>query len=166
MKFEIDNYKYRLIISQAVIMKVIGIKDLVSNTRYPWIFDIRHEKYGIISVKQGVLTRDDRGVEGYRFVTENKKKNKKFNIITNYDTYFCLGLDFNWKVIESVYIIPNEGWVKSLGTLSIYRSYSSKYDEFKIDSLPYHNAFCDLMSKVGTTTMIDTNNIRNWLKDS
>ncbi len=163
MKFEIDNPKGRLVISQAVIMKVLGIIDLVIETkRFPWIFDIRHDKYGKIYVRQASATGTGKN-DAYRFVIENNKViKKKFRI--EYDTYFFLGFSRE-KSIEKIYVIPNKGWIKELSSVSIYRKTSlSKYDEFKVDNVPYNNALIDLMSHIGYSTIIDINDIEEWLK--
>lgn len=166
MKFEIDNPKGRLVISQAVVMKVLGISDLVIEIkRFPWIFDIRHDKYGKIYVRQASATGTGK-TDAYRFVIENKKLNKKWNVKIVFDTYFFLGFSRDWKSIEKAYIIPNKGWIKDLSTVSIYRKTSlSKYDEFKVDNLPYNNAFYSLMSYIGAgSAIIDINDVEEWLK--
>lgn len=164
MKFEIDSPKGRLVIAQAVVMKVLGVSDLVIETkRFPWIFDIRHDKYGKIYVRQASATGTGK-TDAYRFVIENNKVNKKWKFRIEYDTYFFLGFSRE-KIIEKLYIIPNKGWVKDLLAVSIYRNTTlSKYDEFKIDNVPYNNAFIDLMSYIGHSTIIDINDIEEWLK--
>ena len=72
MKFQINGhngYRGKTVICQAAVMKVLGIDDLnVLNERFPWLFQIRHNQYGRVSVKQSVA----KGVghmEAYRFVT-------------------------------------------------------------------------------------------------
>lgn len=53
------------------------------------------------------------------------------------DTYICLGYDFKRENIETVYIIPNKGWISSLTKLTITRNASkcSIYDKFKIKDI-------------------------------
>jgi hypothetical protein len=165
MKFEVDNSKGRLVISQAVIMKVLGISDLViERKKFPWIFDIRHDKYGKIYVRQASARGNGR-MEVYRFIIENNKVNKKWKNKIEYDTYFLLGFSRDWKSIERLCIIPNKGWIEDLDTISIYKNTDlSKYDEFKVDHIPYYNAFNGLMLYIGDVTIFDIDDIKDWLK--
>lgn len=171
MKFEVNGhngYKGKTVICQATIMKVIGIKDLnLINDKFPWIFDIRYNQYGRISVKQS-LAKGVGYAEAYRFVTENHKRNKKYNNRIGCDTYFFLGFDLEWKNIEKTYIVPNQGRIKDIENITISKNaYSSLYDEFKVDNVPYNDALQDLMrfiEKDGNTVMVDIEDIKKWLK--
>lgn len=168
MKFEINGHnghKGKTVICQATVMKVLGIKDLNINERFSWIFDIRHNQYGRIGVKQSML----KGVgytEAYRFVTENhKKKNKKYNNRIDYDTYFFLGFDSEWKNIEKTYIVPNKGKIRDIENITIGKN--SLYDEFKVDNVPYNPALQSLMrfiEKDGNVVLVDTEDVDKWLK--
>ena len=171
MKFEINGhngYKGKMVLCQAAVMKVLGIKDLnVINEKFPWIFDIKHNQYGRVNVKQSVA----KGVghaDAYRFVTENHKMNKKFNNRIEYDTFFFLGFDLDWKNIEKTYIVPNQGQMKYIENITIGRhTYSSRYDEFKVDHVPYNDVLQSLMKfieKGGNIIMVDTEDVKNWLK--
>lgn len=171
MKFEINGhngYKGKTVLCQAVVMKVLEINDIsVINERFPWIFDIGHNKYGRVNVKQS-LAKGVGHAEAYRFMTENHKKNKKYNNIIDYDTYFLLGFDLNWKNIEKTYIVPNQGRIKYIENITIGKNvYSSGYDEFKVDHIPYNHTLHNLMKyieKNGNTVMIDTEDVKKWLK--
>jgi hypothetical protein len=148
-------------------MKVLGIKDLnLINDRFPWIFDIRCDKYGRINVKQSVA----KGVgytEAYRFATENHKRNKKYNNRIDCDTYFFLCFDLDWKNIEKTYIVPNQGRIKDIENITISKNtYSSTYDEFKVDHIPYNDTFHNLMKyikKNRNIVMVDIEDVKKWL---
>lgn len=171
MKFTINGYtgyRGKNVLCQATIMKVLGIKDIiVINERFPWIFDIRHNKYGRVSVKQS-LAKGKGHTESYRFVTENHRRNKKFNNIIEYDTYFFLGFDLDWKNIEKTYIIPNQGQMKYIENITISKSAcSSRYDEFKVDHVPYNDMLQNLkkfIKKDGNIVMVDIEDVKKWLK--
>lgn len=171
MKFEINGhngYRGKVAICQATIMKILGIKDLnLTNDKFPWIFTMMHDMYGRISVKQS-LAKGVGYAEAYRFTTENHKTNKKYNNIIEYDTYFLLGFDLEWKNIEKTYIIPNKGRIKYIENITISKNtYSSGYDEFKVDHAPYNHTLHSLMKyieKNGNTVMVDTEDIKKWLK--
>lgn len=172
MKFEINGrngYKGKTILCQAVVMKILGIKDLnLINDRFQWIFNIRHDRYGRVNVKQSIA----KGVghaEVYRFVTENRKRNKKYNNRIECDTYFLLGFDLEWKNIEKTYIVPNQGRIKYIENITISKNAysSSTYDEFKVDHVPYNDALHSLMKfieKDGNIVMVDIEDIKKWLK--
>ena len=171
MKFEVNGhngYKGKTVICQATICKVLGIKDLnIINDKFPWIFDVRHDQYGKIIVKQSVL----KGVghaEVYRFVTENNKRNKKYSNRIDCDTYFFLGFDLEWKNIEKTYIVPNKGKVRYIVNITISKnSCSSSYDEFKVDHIPYNHALQSLMrfiEKDGNIILVDIEDVDKWLK--
>lgn len=171
MKFEINGhngYRGKMVLCQAVVMKILGIKDLnIINEKFPWIFDIRHNQHGRTNVKQSVA----KGVghaEAYRFVTENHKRNKKYNNRIECDTYFFLGFDLDWKNIEKTYIVPNQGRIKYIENITISKNtYSSSYDEFKADHVPYNDTLHNLMKfieKNGYIIMVDTEDVKKWLK--
>lgn len=171
MKFEINGhngYRGKAIICQATIMKVLGIKDLnLINEKFSWIFDIVHNRYGRINVKQS-LAKGIGHAEAYRFMTENHKKNKKYNNIIDYDTYFLLGFDLNWRNIEKTYIIPNQGRIKDIENITIAKNaYSSSYDEFRVDHVPYNHTLHSLMKfieKDENIVLVDTEDVKKWLK--
>lgn len=171
MKFEINGhngYRGKMVLCQATVMKILGIDDLnVVNERFPWLFQIRHNQYGRVNVKQSVA----KGVghtEAYRFVTENHKRNRKFNNRIECDTYFFLGFDLDWKNIEKTYIIPNQGQTKDIENVTICKNaYSSRYDEFKVDHVPYNDMLHNLkkfIKKDGNIVMVDTEDVKKWLK--
>lgn len=171
MKFEINGhngYRGKIVICQATIMKVLGIKDLnIINERFSWIFDIIHDQYGRISVKQS-LAKGVGHTEAYRFVTENNKINKRHNNRIDCDTYFFLGFDLGWKNIERVYIVPNKGRIKYIENITISKNaYSSTYDEFRVDHIPYNDVLHNLMmfiEKDGNVVMVDIEDVDKWLK--
>lgn len=171
MKFEVNGhngYRGKMVLCQAAVMKVLEIKDInIINERFPWIFNIIHDKYGRVNVKQSVA----RGVghmEAYRFMTENHKMNKRFNNRIEYDTFFFLGFGLDWKNIEKTYIVPNQGQMKHIENITIGRhTYSSRYDEFKVDHIPYNDVLHSLMKfieKDGNIIMADTEDVKKWLK--
>ncbi len=171
MKFEINGhngYKGKMVLCQAVVMKILGINDLdIINEKFPWIFEIGHNKYGRISVRQSVA----KGVgyaDAYRFVTENRKRIKRYDNRIDCDTYFFLGFDLEWKNIEKTYIVPNHGRIKYIINITISKNaYSSSYDEFKIDHIPYNDTLHNLLKfieKDRNVIMVDTEDVKKWLK--
>lgn len=171
MKFEVNGhngYRGKTVLCQAVVMKILGIKDLnIINDRFPWIFEIMHNKYGRISVKQS-MAKGVGHTEAYRFVTENHKKNKKYNSRIECDTYFLLCFDLDWKNIEKTYILPNQGRIKYIENITISKNtYSSSYDEFKIDHVSYNDELHSIMKfieKNGKVIIVDTEDVKKWLK--
>ena len=171
MKFEINGhngYRGKTVICQVIIMKTLGIKDLnIVNERFPWIFNIMHDQYGRIGTKQSMAKGVGHG-EAYRFVTENHKRNKKYTNRINYDTYFFLCFDLEWKNIEKTYIIPNKGNIRYIENITISKnSYSSIYDEFIVDHTIYNHTLHDLMrfiEKGGMVVLVDTEDVDKWLK--
>ena len=170
MKFEINGhngYRGKMALCQATVMKVLEIKDInVTNERFPWIFDIRYNQHGRINVKQSVAKGVGR-TEAYRFVTENHKRNKKSNNRIEYDTYFFLCFDLDWKNIEKTYIVPNKGQMKYIENITICKSsYASRYDEFKVDHVPYNDMLQNLkkfIKKDGNIVMVDIEDVKKWL---
>ena len=171
MKFEINGhngYRGKTVICQAIIMKILGIKDLsIINERFPWIFNIIHDQYGRIGTKQS-MAKGIGCAEAYRFATENHRRNKKYNNRIDYDTYFFLCFDLKWNNIEKTYIVPNKGKLKDIENVTISKnSYSSMYDEFRVDHVVYNSALHDLMrfiKKDGMIVMVDTEDVDKWLK--
>ena len=171
MKFEINGhngYRGKAVLCQATIMKVFGIKDLdVISDRFPWIFQVTHHQYGRVNVKQSMA----KGVgyaKAYRFMTENHKRNKKYSNRINYDTYFFLCFDLEWKNIEKVYIVPNLGRMRYIENITISKNaYASSYDEFKVDHILYNDTLQDLIKfieKDGNIVMVDIEDVDKWLK--
>jgi len=139
----------------------------IINEKFPWIFEIILNKYGRVSVKQS-MAKGVGYVNAYRFVTENHKKNKRYNNRIECDTYFLLGFDLDWKNIEKTYIVPNQGQVKYIENITISKNaYSSGYDEFKVDYVPYNDTLHSLMEfieKNGKIIIVDTEDVKKWLK--
>lgn len=171
MRFEKNSYKGKIVISQSVIMKVLGISDIDSKIKkLPWIFDIKHCEYGKIGVRQSLSTGTGRQ-EGYKFSVRNQISKRMINN-TDCDTYFFIGFDTDsiglgsdLNNIERVYIVPNKGWIKNIGTATIYKNMElSKYNEFKVDEAPYNDALHDLISYTKGARMIDIDDIKKWLK--
>ena len=171
MKFEVNGHnghKGKMVICQATISKVLGIKDInIASDRFPWIFHITHHQYGRIGIKQS-MAKGVGHAEAYRFMTENHKKNKKYNNRINYDTYFFLGFDLDWKNIEKTYVIPNKGKIRYIENITICKNaYSSTYDEFMVDHTPYNSMLHDLIKfieKDGNVILVDIEDVDKWLK--
>lgn len=157
-----DSSKGKTIISQAVIIKVLGIDPSVVKyikDRNLWIIDIIHYMYGKIDAKYSLLNGTGQA-EGYKFQIGRKKLGNK----TECDTYILLGFDSYMKNVESVHIIPNKGYVQKIGMITIYKnSDTSKYDKFKVDVEPYNDAYQDFMSFIGSKTIINIDDIKEWL---
>lgn len=145
-------------------MKVLNIKELnLINNRFPWLFEIRHNKYGKIVVKQS-FAKGKGYTEAYRFMTENHKRNKKWGYRIDCETYFLLCFDADWKNIEQIYIIPNV-WLNGVENVTIYKNTEySKYDEFKIGFIPYNDALHNLDTYIGKI-MVDIEDVKKWLKN-
>lgn len=171
MKFEVNGYKGykgKMVMSQAVVMKVLGMKNIVMmSDRFSWTFQIEHNRYGRIGVRQSVAKGLGQS-EVYRFNIGNNKKSKKNDAVADYDTYFLLGFDLDWKNIEKTYIIPNQGRMRHIENVVIGKNvYSSIYGEFSVDSNPYNDVLHDLMryvEKNDRIIMVDTEDIEKWLK--
>lgn len=159
-KYVKNSYKGRIAMFQAVVMKVLGIKDpYIKTERRAWSINIEHDKYRRICVKYSKL----RGMcnIGYRFLLKNRKKvEKKLDC----DTYFFLGFNEDWSDLNNIYIVPNKGWINEINMVTIYKDAdSSKYDEFKVDVGPYQDAYRDLISHTKNSTVIDIDEIKEWL---
>lgn len=165
-KFGKDSSKGKMIMSQAVVIKVlsINITDCDSiKIKSPWLFDIIHSEYGKIYIKQSAL----RGIgysSGYRFQIKKKLKIIGSKKERECDTYFFLGFDENYNNIDRVYIVPNRDWVKDIGTVTIYNSADdSKYDKFNTDPKLYNKMYQDLMSFIKCRTVISIGDVKEWL---
>lgn len=158
-----DSNKGRTIIFQAVVMKVLGIDAATccgANKKFPWLFDIMHDRYGRIDIKYSSATRMG-CTERYTFQT-NRRVSMEMVSRRECDTYFFLGCH-NGN-IEDIYIIPNSGWIKSISAASIKRNTDdSKYNEFRTDAKPYNDAYRSLMLFVGSNVMVGIDDIKDWL---
>ena len=158
-KFVRNSSKGKTIVSQAVVMKVLGISSIAYyniNEKFPWLVDIVHYGYGRINVKYSIVTVIGRG-EGYKFLTDRKT--------TKCDTHLFLGFDKDWKNIDDAFVVPNKGWIKDIGTACICKNADgSKYDEFKIDVKPYNDAYHDFISFIGGNGSVGVNDIKDWLR--
>lgn len=151
--FDIDNSRDRFIIFEAVVCKVHGITDLnidMDNFNLP--IDVEHEKYRTIDVKWG----SPDGGDDWGFHTRRK---------WNCDHYFCMGVDENWKNVEVVLIVPNEGWITDISQITIarYPIQTSKYDRFKVDPKPYNDAYHSLTEFLKDKKFFSIEDIREWL---
>jgi len=161
-----DGGKGKTIISQAVVMKVLGISATAHynvNEKCPWIFDIIHYGYGRVDVKYSTLAGMGR-TEGYRFKT-NRNVSIKMGSKRECDTYFLLGFDYDWKNIDTVFVVPNKGWIRDVGTVSMYKSTNdSKYNEFRADVKPYNDAYHDFATFIGKGIMVEVDDVKEWLR--
>ena len=76
-KFVRNSNKGKAVMSQAVVVKVLGIGSTAYyniNEKFPWLIDIVHHGYGRINVKYSTLSGIGRG-EGYKFLTDKKTVN-------------------------------------------------------------------------------------------
>lgn len=171
MKFEVNGYngyKGKMVICQAVIMKVLGMKNVVTTAdRLSWTFQMENSQYGKIGVRQSAVKYTGQK-EIYRFTIRNNKKNRKYDPRVNYDTYFFFGFDENWKNIEKVYIIPNQERMRYIENIIICKDiYSSIYGRFEVSNHPYDDILQDLMKyieKNGKIIMVDMDDIEKWLE--
>lgn len=157
-KFARSSSKGKTIVSQAVVMKLLGVSPIAYhniNEKFPWLVDIVYYGYGRINVKYSSLTGIGRA-EGYKFLMDKK---------TVYDTYIFLGFDKDWQNINAVFVVPNKGWIKDIGTACISRNADgSKYNEFIIDVKPYNDAYHDLISFIGGSAAVGINDVKDWLR--
>lgn len=153
-----NGSKGKIITSQAVIMKVFGssIAYHSINRKSPWLLDIMHYGYGRINIKYSILTGTGR-TEGYKFCTDRKT--------VKCDAHFFLGFDRYWENIDTVFVVPNNGWIKDIGTACICKNADdSKYKEFRIDAKPYNDAYHDFMSFIVDSPTVGVSDIKDWLR--
>lgn len=147
-----DNH-YKSIISEATVCEVLGIENLnIKNDNFEYYIDANHYKYGYIDIKARSPDDHDR----WGFNTRRK---------IDCDTYFCLGMDDEWKNIEAVFIIPNEDWLINVDRIAIprYPKYSSKYDIFKVDHNQYNEIYHDLLLYLKDIKSFNIDDIEKWL---
>lgn len=164
-KFGKDSRNGKMIITRAVVSKVLGIDAMVyynAREKFPWLFGITHSAYGKVDVKYSHLNSLGRS-EVYKFQT--RKINKRTVYKRECDTYFFVGFDHDWKNIEDVFIVPNKGWIKDIGTASVYRNANdSKYNEFRVDAKPYNDAYHDLVLFIGSSMLVGIDDVKKWLE--
>lgn len=160
----IDSETGRSIIDQAVVVKTIGGKDVnIEMDKFDYLIDIKQENYGAIDVKGAALKSqtclDVRGdtLIYYKWIFPTRRK-------IDCDTYICLGYDSERKNIEMSWIIPNEGWVRNLSNIDIYKTFrKSKYDQFKVDPKPYNDTYHNLMEFLKDRKYFGIEDIKKWL---
>lgn len=161
-----DSSKGRTILSQAVVMKMLGTSSTAYynvNKRFPWIFDITHYGYGRIDVKYSSLTGTGR-LEGYKFWT-NRRANIRIGNKKECDTYFFIGFDRDWENIDVVLVVPNKGWIRDIDMASVYKNTNdSKYNEFITDAKQYNDAYNDLMLFIGDSVVVGVDDVKEWLR--
>lgn len=157
-KFVRNSSKGKAVMSQAVVVKVLGISPTAyynTNEKFPWLIDVVHHEYGRIYVKYSILTGIGRA-EGYKFLIDKTVK---------CDTYLFLGFDKDWQNIGTIFIIPNKGWIKNIGTACICKNTDgSKYEEFRKDVKPYNDAYHDFVSFIGGNAAVGISDVKGWLK--
>lgn len=161
----IDSETGKSLVDQAVVVKVLGGKDAnVDMNKFDYFVDIKNEKYGDIDVKGAALKLYEyTGVKGivstyYRWMFPTRRK-------IDCSTYICLGYDSERRNIDTVWIIPNDGWISNLSNIDIYKTFrSSKYDQFKVDPVPYDDTYKDLMSYIGDRKYFGIEDIEKWLE--
>jgi len=110
----------KAIIDQAVVAKVHNIDDLnIKFDNFIYYIDLQHDTYGKIDVKGSTLKSDE-------WYFNNRRK-------IDCDTYFCIEYDLNRNNIDSIFIIPNDGWICNIMGMRIVKNPSrdSKYEQFK-----------------------------------
>lgn len=162
-KFGRYDPKGKMIVSQAVIIKVLGIGSSEyynKKDRYALPISIVHYGYGRIGVKYSLL--NGIGIsEGYKFQIRRTRLGDK----TEFDTYFLLGFDQDMRNIECVRVVPNKGYIQKIGMVTIYKNAdASKYDEFKVDAKPYNDAYNDFISFIRGNTTVGIDDIKEWLR--
>lgn len=154
---KIDSDKGRYIMCQAVVAKALKIDGLnITNDNYEWPVDMEHNDYGKIDVKCSSLWYR-RDVAMWTCATFKK---------IDCDTYMLLGLSQGYENIEDVRIIPNEGWVSGLTTITISRSSikTSKYDQFLSDPKLYNDIYQDLRLFFKDKKFFGADDIKEWMK--
>lgn len=160
----IDSETGKSLIDQAVVVKVLGGKDInIEMDRFDYFIDIKNEKYGDVDVKGATLkSQEYLGTKGdiiiyYRWVFPTRRK-------VDCNTYICIGYDSKRENIVMVWIIPNEEWVCNLSNIDIYKTFRpSKYDQFKVDPKSYNDAYRNLMSYLGNRKFFGIDDIKKWL---
>lgn len=149
---EKGSNQYKSIISEATVCKVLGIENLnIKNDNFEYYIDASHDKYGHIDIK--ACSPDDH--DEWNFYTKRK---------IDCDTYFCLGMDYKWKNVETVLIVPNEDWLIDISgiTISRYPKHSSRYDIFKVDNSQYNEAYHDLLLYLKDAKSFGVDDIKKW----
>lgn len=154
---EIDSDKGRYIMCQAVVAKTLGIDDLnIKNDNFMWPVDMEHANYGKIDVKCSSLWyRRDRGM--WTYATFRK---------IECDTYILLGLSPDYENIEDMRIVPNEGWINGLTTITIVKDSlkTTKYDQFVADPKCYNDVYRELRLYLKNKKFLGIDDIKKWLK--
>jgi len=154
---KIDDDKGRYIMCQVVVAKTLKIDDLnIKNDNDGWPVDMEHKDYGKIDVKCSSLWYR-RGIAMWTYSTFKK---------IDCNTYILLGLSQDHENIEDVRIIPNDGWISGLTTITISRSSikTSKYDQFLSDPKVYNDNYQDLRSFFKDKKVFGIDDIDEWLK--
>jgi hypothetical protein len=151
----VGSSQYMTIVSQAVVAKYLNIEDLnIKMDNFEWYIDMENDVYGKIDVKSGRLT------------IVNIYDAWEFGINRKIDShvYFCIGFSRDLKVIDVVYIIPNEGWICNLEMITIhkYPTRGSKYDQFKVDNKPYNDIYQELLRFLKDKKFIGVDDIKEW----
>lgn len=139
------------IISEAVVAKFLKIDILsIKNDNFTLCVDLEHGEHGKIDVKSAKLKY---GMWSYL-------PRRKIDC----DTYFLIGFSKNLSNIDDVRIVPNEGCICGLKSITIvenpYRS--SKYEEFKVDNTPYDEIYQNLRSYLGNKKLVCAEDIKKW----
>lgn len=155
---KIDSFQGRYIMSQTVIAKALGVEDLnIKMDNFKWSIDIEHEKYMKIDVKYSSVW-NRRGREMWTYAVNRK---------IDCNTYFLLGFGSDYKNIEDLRIIPNEGWICNLVSITIVRNSLkiSKFDQFKVDHEQYNDIYHNLMSYFRDKEYFGIEDIKRWNKN-
>lgn len=113
---------------EDVVAEVLGLENQnVVSDDFSSPFDLTiHVTHGEIQVKARALD-----------VYNNRRK---FELKTSrdYDTLVLVGMDEHWKIIEKVWIIPNEEVIEEM-TINIPILGDPRYDKFEVSAIPYNN---------------------------
>jgi hypothetical protein len=95
----------------------------------------------------------------------NVKKNKWFfrlNRKQEADTYICIGLSFDRKNVEHVWIIPNINETKNLSSLIVHNTQDSlsEYNKYEVDSKPYNK----MLKKINKEEKKDKKDYKKLIK--
>ena len=140
---------------EILIVKTLKIGDEHDCNRIScgYKFDLYHNKYKKINVKTSLFNYE---YNNWTFGFNAKK-------VAN--TYICIGLSSDRSIVEHVWVVPNEGYIRNLSGLKIYNTFDSLYNRkhWEVDAKPYNDIW-QTMKLDNCKIMINKNKVelRSW----
>lgn len=131
-------------ITEALVAKKLGFKtcfDVTGNFNYQGYDIFENKDWGKINVK-GSMLASGKNLSAYHTFHTNRNKKPNF--------FFCVGYDHDMKHVTTVYIIPNDDYVRTLSSIRIPYDSNSNWDIFeesKDEIYKWNNLFHTLKLK-------------------